>query len=93
MKVEVEMETITCACCAVVIAANPSFFSLRREDHEEFYCLNGHGNYFPGKSEAEKLRDELAQEKRKTIDLAQQLDKAIVPKKRGRPRKSLSTIK
>lgn len=33
----------------------------RRHDHRTFYCPDGHSNYYPrGKSEFEKLQDELA---------------------------------
>jgi hypothetical protein len=90
MKIETEMEIWTCANCGVLMVAAPAFFSNRRDDHQTFYCLSGHGNYFPQKSEAETLRAELAQEKTRTITLQEQLDKAVMPKKRGRPRKPLT---
>jgi hypothetical protein len=93
MKCEIEMEMRSCAACGVVMAANSTFFYNRREDHKEFYCLNGHSNYYPQKSDAEKLREELAQEKKKARELQIQLDKAVMPKKRGRPRKQLTPLK
>lgn len=37
------------------------------QNHNTFYCPNGHAQYFSGKSEAEKLREEL---KRKEQELA-----------------------
>jgi hypothetical protein len=86
MKAEIEMETMTCAACAVLIVATPMFFNKRRQDHEEFYCLQGHKNYFPQKSKEETLREELAQEKRLTKSLQEQVNNPP-PRKRGRPRK------
>jgi hypothetical protein len=31
----------------------------RREDHQGFYCPNGHSNFYSGDNEAEKLRKQL----------------------------------
>lgn len=37
----------------------------RREDHKLFYCPSGHEQYFPGKTDLEKAREELAQQKQR----------------------------
>jgi DNA repair exonuclease SbcCD ATPase subunit len=41
-----------------------------RENHKEFYCPNGHKQWYVGESEAEKLRREL---KRKEQEVADQV--------------------
>lgn len=42
---------------------NGEFFERRREDHENFFCPNGHPQHFPAETEAEKLRRALDDEK------------------------------
>jgi hypothetical protein len=71
IKTEVAIEVITCAACGVQFGLTERYIESRREDHKIFYCPNQHDNYFPQKTEAEKLREEL---KRKEQELA---DKAI----------------
>lgn len=77
MKVEFKMETVSCGICGAAIVASPDFFHNRREDHAIFYCLSGHKNYYPGKSEAEKLQEQLALETKKNRELQLQLDKSV----------------
>lgn len=64
-QLNVVFDRCTCSECGVPFAAPDTFFSKRREDHRTFYCPNGHGQHYPAKSEAEKLRDELAAEKQR----------------------------
>lgn len=52
-----------CIECGVQMIMPQWFYSKRREDHKDFYCINGHAQHFSGKSEAEKLREELEREK------------------------------
>jgi hypothetical protein len=35
-----------------------------RETHQEFYCPNGHKQWYTGKTEAEKLKEELKKKER-----------------------------
>jgi len=51
--------SIKCSKCGVTFAATESFVAVRRADHRTFYCINGHEQYYPQKSEAEKLRERL----------------------------------
>jgi ssDNA-binding Zn-finger/Zn-ribbon topoisomerase 1 len=60
-KQEIEFTVVTCANCAIAFAVNSDFEGRRRNDHQTFYCPEGHTNYYPHKSEAEKLRDKLAE--------------------------------
>ncbi len=57
-------ETILCYSCGCAIALDSTFIKNRRDDHHGFFCPNGHNNYFPGLSEAEKLKVELADKER-----------------------------
>lgn len=62
----IQMSFVTCcrAGCAVTFGMPQHMEQQRRKDHEEFYCPNGHRQYFPGKSEEEKLKEQLAQAER-----------------------------
>jgi hypothetical protein len=55
---EDSLDVIGCAACATKIIAPADFITARRRDHASFFCLNGHRNYFPAKSDAEKEREE-----------------------------------
>jgi DNA-binding transcriptional regulator YiaG len=54
-------EAIHCAACGVAFAMTTDYIKRRRDDHATFYCPSGHSNVYLGKSEAEQLRDQLAQ--------------------------------
>lgn len=73
----VKLTTVTCCNCGMTFAMPSEVEQKRRSDHDWFYCPAGHRQYFPQKSEAEKLRDDLArtraefdqeQAKRKTAE-------------------------
>lgn len=55
----------TCIKCGVKFAFPEELDSKLRENHETFYCPNGHPQMYTGKTEAQKLRDELAREKQR----------------------------
>jgi hypothetical protein len=61
----IQMTFLTCCHdgCAVVFGVTENMEQERRKDHGWFYCPNGHRQHFPGKSEAEKLKEQLAREK------------------------------
>lgn len=61
--VEITLEPIQCANCSMVFGVPGRFQKHRRDDHKTFFCPNGHTNWYPGKSDEEELRDELAREK------------------------------
>lgn len=57
---------VRCGECDLVFAVPKAWYdavAVRRENGGNFWCPNGHSRRFTGKSEAEKLRDELAREK------------------------------
>lgn len=62
---QVSLKTTECYKCGVIFGMPSDLYDYRRNDHQNFYCPNGHGQIFAAKSEAEKLREQLAEEKRK----------------------------
>lgn len=56
---DVEMEVVHCANCQVTFAMTEDMIGRRRKDHKTFYCPNGHTNYFAGKTDEEKLKEQL----------------------------------
>ena len=53
---------VACAQCRVAIVMTQASERHYRDTHKTFYCPNGHSNYFPGKTQAEKRIEELEQE-------------------------------
>lgn len=54
-----QMVTLRCHKCGVPYGIPDYFQERRREDHEAFYCINGHGACYSAANETEKLRSEL----------------------------------
>lgn len=54
--------TETCCSCGVLFAMVEDFYDHRRADHKSFYCPNGHGQSYTGKTDAQKLKDAEARE-------------------------------
>jgi hypothetical protein len=51
---ETKITVLECANCNIDFGIGADFEKRRRDDHQTFYCPNGHGNVFKGPSEAEK---------------------------------------
>jgi uncharacterized Zn finger protein (UPF0148 family) len=54
------MANETCFKCGVVFAIPDILQAELRMTHGTFYCPNGHGQYFPAKSDLEKANEEIA---------------------------------
>lgn len=67
---------IECGECGVSFAMSDNYIAARRKDHRTWYCPNGHGRAYLGKNEAEKLRDQLEAEQRRTIRAQANADRA-----------------
>ena len=52
--------TVECCECGIEFAFREHYRQKRLDDHAVWYCPNGHKQMYSGKSEAEKLRDQLA---------------------------------
>lgn len=63
LDVVTKLATEVCVNCGMTFAMPLDFQNRRRGDHAFFYCPNGHSQYYSGKSETEKLRDELTRER------------------------------
>jgi hypothetical protein len=60
------MQTCIVQGCGISWYHPSGFDQQRRRDHIIFYCPNGHGQYYTGKNEEEKL-------KQKVVDLEREL--------------------
>lgn len=56
--------TETCCSCGILFAMPVSFHNERYADKRVFYCPNGHHQSYTGKSETEKLKAALDEERR-----------------------------
>ena len=55
----VVLQIASCCSCGVIFALTADLDKRRREDHGYFYCPNGHSQHYAGKTEAQKLREQL----------------------------------
>jgi len=62
-QVTIKMAVHECIECGVPFAMPQELDNRYRENHQIFFCPNGHQQHYTGKSEAEKLRDQLARER------------------------------
>ena len=60
----IEFVTEQCCTCGMAFAITRDFERRRSNDHKLFYCPSGHRQYYAGKTEAQKLKDQLDQLKR-----------------------------
>ena len=55
-----KLYTLNCCTCGILFAMPDDYDTARRDDHRSFYCPAGHSQSYNGKSEAERLREQLA---------------------------------
>lgn len=84
---DVDLETCQCASCGIIWGLPVRYEQLRRDDHKGFYCPNGHSQWFPHKSEAEELREQLKAEQAKLANA--QFELMAVEKKLKRTEKRI----
>ena len=58
----------TCASCGIGFYVPKSWQQKRREDHAQFWCPNGHSNFYPQETEAERLERELNRAKQRLAE-------------------------
>lgn len=51
----------TCGACGIVYAMEVGFYARKLADKTSFWCPNGHGRAFTGKSEGQQLKEAEAQ--------------------------------
>lgn len=71
---KVEMCLITCGQCGIHFAVPNRWDDERRGDQKTFYCPNGHRRVYQGKTEAEKLKEQLASTKRELVRKRESVD-------------------
>lgn len=76
LNLTITFTTVDCANCHMDFAVTRAFDKARRDDHKTFYCPNGHSNYYPQKSDEEKLRDQLENAQRRAIRAENSRDSA-----------------
>lgn len=68
MVVKQSLITETCCNCGMLFAMTQEFQDEKRAARgtgdQLFYCPRGHGQHYTGKTEADKLREQLAEERR-----------------------------
>ena len=57
-----ELGMTNCYSCGTPFGVEKQLMANLRENHNTFYCPNGHAQSYVGKSEAEKLREQLSRE-------------------------------
>lgn len=62
---------VTCGECGVAFGFTEEFYEKRRQDKRTWHCPNGHVRVFTGKTEADRLREEVELE-RQRADRAEQ---------------------
>ena len=91
IQLETILELVTCVRCGVAFAAPADLLSRRRENHELFYCPNGHSLSFPQQSDAEKAQAEAT--KYKKLWQQEQAYAAGVTSERNAAQRSLKATK
>lgn len=59
LEFSVQAVWLTCPECRVPFAITTDHQSSLRQKRETFYCPNGHTQWYPGKTDAEKIREEM----------------------------------
>lgn len=60
----VKLYTMECCSCGIIFGVPDDYDNRRRQDKRLFYCPSGHPQSYT-KSDADKLREQLAEEQRK----------------------------
>lgn len=70
---KVELTTEVCGNCGALFAMEATFQRDRMADKRSFYCPNGHCISYTGKSETQKLREQLDEERRQRQSAEQRI--------------------
>lgn len=88
---EVNIEKTTCSECGVLMWITEGHMNKLRKSHETFYCPNGHSLHFPQKNDAEKIQEELNEERKRIRECSESLSSEIF--KNNNLRKSINGYK
>lgn len=56
IKETITYKRLLCAACDIPMFMTAEFEKRRRDDHQTFFCISGHRNFFDAESETERLR-------------------------------------
>lgn len=59
LKFESQIRWQTCISCGVGFGVESSYDARLQESHQTFYCPNGHSQSYIGKTEAQRVREEM----------------------------------
>lgn len=60
-SVDISYEYVELGCCGFATLLPADFIRARKNDHKSFYCPScGESRYYPGKSDKERLEEQLA---------------------------------
>lgn len=66
-QLQQKVESCECCQCGYNVLMSEDFARMRKRDHRNWHCTScGTRQHWPGKSDVDKLRDELEQERRRT---------------------------
>lgn len=69
----VTLQTLVCYSCGMVFAVPEPWQQNRQDDHQSFWCPNGHAQSYKDKSEAERYKDMLEKEQRRNAPLRENM--------------------
>ena len=72
-----QLTVLSCCNCGVEFALPEDLRQELVKERRRFYCPNGHGQSYVGKTEAEKLREQLEAEQRRIVRLRAEQDRLV----------------
>ncbi len=57
LEIPVVINKMTCSDCGVAFGVPEYYETTRKSDHKTFYCPNGHGLTFTGKTDQDTIKD------------------------------------
>ena len=87
----IAIKTTDCCVCGCLIGMIESLYSERLNDHQMFYCPNGHRQHFTAKTEAEELREKLRDERVRVMELEER--SAVLEARRRAAKGQLTKLK
>ena len=75
LPVDLEFDRVDCCSCGIAFYVGSKWIGQKKNDHSNFYCPNGHSNYYPGESNEEKVTRKLEFEKNRRISAELELKK------------------
>lgn len=95
IEVTTTLATNTCTQCGTLYAMPERMQQARRRDHATFYCPQGHQQYYPSKSDVERLEEQLVLAKRRAqfaeVSRDAARDQAQTAEHRRRAQKAVTT--